>query len=206
MLSQSLSRAVALARSVYDDFREFLSPSSCLCCGRARDFPDPLLCPVCLDALRRKNIGDGPICPFCGRPFGAGSPCEFCVSTRHLRLYFWGLYDGELKECLLQFKFHGAIELGRQLTEMAVGSLQERLTGNTYDYLIAVPLHKNRERERRFNQSDVLAQGLAPLLGTQFLVGALIRTKITGQQAKLEESRRWSMSRTLFPLAWRPRR
>jgi competence protein ComFC len=201
VLLQALNKTAGWAKSLYDDFKEFLSPSACLCCGRERDFPDPLLCPDCQKNLMLKNPGGGPICPFCARPVGTKSSCELCRGPQPLDLYFWGIYDDELKECLLQFKFHGALELGKRLSEMAASSMGERLTENKYDLIIPIPLHKARERERRFNQSEFIARYLSKGLNLNLSSEILLRIKATHQQAKLAEKDRWNNVADAFVLA-----
>jgi competence protein ComFC len=198
LLNRTFAKTADWAKSLYDDFREFLSPSACLCCGRDRDFTDPLLCPECIHKLISKNCGGGPICPFCGRPLGAKSSCELCNGPKPLDLYYWGFYDEELKECLLQFKFHGAIELGKRLPEMAVSVLGERLTENKYDYLIPIPLHKARQRERHYNQSEIIAESLSQRLEIKLLSEGLERVRATHQQAKLAEQDRWNNVKDAF--------
>jgi ComF family protein len=200
-LKQALVKAADRAKSLYDDFKEFLSPSSCLCCGRERDFPDPLLCPECDNNLKRKNIGNGPICPFCGRPTGTKSSCRLCRGPRPLDYYYWGIYDQELKDCLLQFKFHGALELGGRLSMMAISAMGERLGRNGYDLIVPIPLHKARERERHFNQSDIIAQSVSQALGIAFCPDALIRRRATFQQARLAEKDRWNNVRDAFVIS-----
>jgi ComF family protein len=197
MLSQALHKTASLARGLYDDFKEFLSPSSCLCCGRDRDFPDPLLCPACLNSLRQKNIGAGPICPYCGRPKGTNSTCNLC-STGPLDLFYWGYYEDELKECILQFKFHGAIDLGKRLSQLALESVGERLTSQKYDLVVPIPLHRGREKERLFNQSELIAQEIANFLNIEIRPDILSRVKPTRQQAKLEEKDRWNNVKDAF--------
>jgi ComF family protein len=198
MLNQLYNKSISIAKSVYDDFREFLSPSACLCCGKDKDFPDPILCPQCIEILKRKNIGDGPVCPFCGRPAGTVSSCERCRAGQVPDLYFWGYYDDELKECLLQFKFHGALELGTRLSEMAIEALGERIVRENYDFIIPVPLHQNRQRERRFNQSEIIAREISELLQIELRNDLLDRPRATRQQAKLTENDRWNNVKNAF--------
>lgn len=198
MLSRSLHKAGPLAVSLYDDFKEFLSPSACLCCGKDRDFPDPYLCPACLFKLKTSNIGNGPICPFCGRPAGAASPCAHCSEPSSLELFYWGYYKDELKECLLQFKFHRALDLGKRLTELAIEPLYDRLHSRRFDLIIPVPLHKNRERERLYNQSQIISSELASRLGIAHEPLILCRKHHTLQQAKLEENQRWNNVKDAF--------
>jgi ComF family protein len=108
-----------------------------------------------------------------------------------------------LKECLLKFKFHGAIELGRRLAQMAVDALQERITSNSYDIIIPVPLYKAREKERLFNQSDIIATELSRLLKVETRTDLLVRIKPTRQQAKLDEGQRWNNVRDAFVVSKR---
>jgi ComF family protein len=200
-LKQALAKTAVWVKSVYDDFKEFLSPSACLCCGRERDFADPFLCPTCIDNLKRKNIGDGPICPFCGRPAGTRSSCELCRGPRPLDFYYWGIYDEELKECILQFKFRNALELGKKLSLLAASTIGERLANNEYDMIVSVPLHKARERERRFNQSDIIARTISKALDIPICPDALIRRRATYQQSKLAEKDRWNNVKDAFVIS-----
>jgi len=200
-LLRVLSNTAGWAKSLYDDFKEFLSPSACLCCGRERDFPDPILCPDCIKNLTHKNPGGGPICPFCARPVGTKSSCELCRGPHPLDLYFWGIYDDELKDCLLQFKFHSALELGKRLSDMAAASIEERLSEKRYDLIVSLPLHKTRERERRFNQSEIIARRFSESLGVTLNTDILIRVKATHQQAKLAENDRWNNVADAFAIS-----
>lgn len=193
-----LQKTSEFARSLYHDFREFLSPSFCLGCNGDILSDDPLLCETCIEGLRTANTGEGPICPFCCRPDGIGDRCRFCGEKKRLRLFFWGEYDGLLKDCLGQFKFGGAIDLGRRLVDMAVDSLQQRISDNRYDLVIPVPLHKSRSRERGFNQSEILAGRLADLFHIEFDTQILKRVRPTQQQATLDESQRWENVRDAF--------
>jgi competence protein ComFC len=198
MLNQPINKTASFVKSLYQDFKEFLAPSSCLCCGRARDFDDPLLCPICLDNLTRKNSGGGPICPFCRRPESAGTACQYCAEPNHLQLYFWGHYEEELRDCLLQFKFHRAIDLGNRLVDLAVNSFEDGIKLNKYDLVLPVPLYKTREREREYNQSEILAEKVAVLLNIELRADCLTRIKATRQQAKLDDSEKWENVKDAF--------
>lgn len=192
-----LHRTSGLLASLYDDFKEFLSPSFCPGCGGdgipGTAYP---LCGQCYDRLIDSNRGDGPVCPFCSRPEGTEKQCHFCRKKERIRLFSWGPYDGLLKECITAFKFDGFPELGRPLIEMAVAVLRGRL--GEYDVIIPVPLHKWRREERGFNQSQVLAQHLSEILKIDSDPDLLLRIKNTRQQAKLSENERWSNVKDAF--------
>jgi ComF family protein len=200
MISRLVNKSTELVRSLYNDFREFVSPSLCLGCGGEMDAENRFLCGVCDDSLSMKNNGEGPICPFCGRPHGVSGSCRFCAGPDCLRLYFWGVYDGLLKDCIAQFKFKGIIELGRELAARSLASLSSRLDAGAYDLVIPVPLYRSRKREREFNQSEVIAVEAASFLHLGVDSGSLVRSRKTEQQAKLEEERRWVNVKGAFAL------
>jgi ComF family protein len=53
------------------------------------------------------------------------------------------------------------------------------------DYLIPIPLHKSRQREREFNQAEILSQEIAREFDKKVLTNALIRVKPTKTQTEL---------------------
>jgi len=58
------------------------------------------------------------------------------------------------------------------------------------DLILPVPLHSTRERERGFNQSLLLARGLAERCGIPLKEGLLLRTTKTKSQAELDKKER----------------
>ena len=59
-----------------------------------------------------------------------------------------------------------------------------------YDYLMPVPLHNVRERERGYNQSKILAEEISELTFLPLLDKVLIRKKNTRDQTNLNAEER----------------
>jgi ComF family protein len=79
----------------------------------------------------------------------------------------YALYTGKLRQAVLRLKFAGDHRLGVRLGEL-LALPWERLPGmdgSGSPLIIPVPLHSSRRRERGFNQSELLATGLAHTLG-----------------------------------------
>ena len=71
--------------------------------------------------------------------------------------------------------------------------------------LIPVPLHPSRERERGFNQSALIAAGIAGVHdGWETDLGALVRTRATPRQVGLSRSERLSNTDGAFVVRWLP--
>jgi ComF family protein len=77
-----------------------------------------------------------------------------------------GLYTGKLRQAVLRLKFAKDERLGERLGELlapAWDALPQRSESRSL-LIVPVPLHSSRRRERGFNQSDLLASGLARAL------------------------------------------
>lgn len=58
------------------------------------------------------------------------------------------------------------------------------------DFIIPVPLHKSRRRQREFNQAEILSQEIGREFNKQILTEALIRIKPTKTQTELNFAQR----------------
>lgn len=202
MLKRILDQSKFLARGISEDFKQLLSPPLCLGCDGEPEPHDPVFCRSCLEELRSRNSGFGPVCPFCGSRGFKGEYCRFCVADPPLRLYYWGKYDGELVEYITAFKFRGVLELGVRLAEEALSALGKRLNDNRYDYVIPVPLYKSRQRKREYNQSGIIAQRAARILDTEYISDSIFRVRSTKQQAKIRnDEKRWKNVEDAFSIS-----
>ena len=86
------------------------------------------------------------------------------------------VYDHELREALLLFKFGRrdilAPTLARFMTEFA----RQWMSIDDVDWIVPVPLHPVRRRERGFNQAELLAKQFSNSLNGPPVVSALVKT------------------------------
>lgn len=149
-------------------------PADCVCCGGPLEFAGVV--PVCGGCLERVVRDPSVGCHRCGdsvdleldfederfaRSLGETLLCRPCrqVPPDFERAVSFGRYDGELRDLLHLFKFTGiravAPLLGRRLAE-AILLLEGVAAADLL--VIAVPLFRTRERERGFNQAELLAE------------------------------------------------
>jgi ComF family protein len=94
-------------------------------------------------------------------------------------------YSGELEKIVHWIKYRRGTRLGHSMGIM-MGSMVVHLPDDFGSALcIPVPLHRTRQRERGFNQSEVLVRGLSSTLGCQVDVTSLIRSRYTATQTRL---------------------
>ena len=189
---------------------DFVLPRACPLCGVSLGLGSPrVVCPPCLDGLERLQP---PWCPCCGKPFAseaalAHSPDHLCAACRESPPAFdlaraVGPMEGQLRELVHHFKFHGraaaARELGPLLGRLAEEEMGGLLAGDDLR-VTHVPISLARWRERGFDQSELLARRTAEWLGLPFET-ILERRKETSPQTGLPGRQRRRNLRGAFGL------
>ncbi len=184
------ARAAALAKLV----ELLVYPSFCRLCAEVLEEPgERVVCRACLARLVPRR---GPSCPVCGRFHeGAGDDhvCSKCLERAPAFSVHrsCGTYGGALKDVILLFKYRKFAPLARPLAEYAaVCTGGDVGLWSGADFLVPVPLHPARRRERGFNQSRLLARELSGLRGMRVLEGCLVKTRNVPPQAGLHAAER----------------
>jgi ComF family protein len=129
----------------------------------------------------------------------ARSDCGCRTRLRSLsRLRSAAAYEGPLEIALQRFKYHGWRRLAGPLALLVA----ERLVveGVSAPWAVAVPLHTSRQRQRGFNQSELLARELRRRLLLAKPPGELVRTRPTPPQ--VGHDRRWRLDNVKDAFAW----
>lgn len=159
----------------YDDKHNF----TCDFCGR-EVFENERVCKACLKSLPFNN---GAICPFCGRKVGEAGVCLDCkekpLGLEKARSIF--IHEGEAMNAVLRYK-KGARYFYRTFSALALPMLEHDFMGA--DFLTFVPLTPKAQKERGYNQSELIALQLARLSGLPALA-VFEKKKETFQQKAL---------------------
>jgi len=140
---------------------------------------------------------------FIGRP---GATCGLCQRAHppFERAVAYGNYDGGLRDLIHLLKYQqvrpAAEVLGRMLAK-AVADLETSLPDGTIP-VVPVPLHPRKERQRGFNQAELIARAALKQLACpqrfQLRTGALVRQRETGSQIGLTRHQRRENLRGAF--------
>ncbi len=165
---------------------KLLLPVSCPCCGseiRVSDKGD--ICPGCRMNLEVINSYG---CLYCGRPVRGPGLCGRCgqleVTSNIDAFYIACIYGLNVKKIIINFKYGRRRYLAGELSEILAGCWEE-LQPRGFDFLLPVPLHKTRQRERGYNQSLELARRLSGVTGLPVSRGVLTRERKTMAQVSL---------------------
>lgn len=170
-----------------------LYPRICPGCGEASDREARHLCWAC---RARIELYTQSLCDCCGR-FAEGHVghtfiCGACkaVAPHFDRARAAGRFTGLLRETLHRFKYGQALWLKNDLADLLGGCLAAHFTPDAIDAVVPVPLHPVRQRERSYNQSDLLAQALAERLDRRHDARSLVRLHQTETQTHLDAAHR----------------
>ncbi len=177
-------------------------PSYCQICGQVLEHVAERV--ICSDCLEKLEISQSASCPVCGRFYfnnlSGDCLCGECLDNPPP--FNWhrsvGLYDGRLKEVILIFKYKGYEVLSRPLGRLAYVELLAGQGLSGVEFIIPVPLHKKREKQRGFNQSELLSREISKLSSVPVMKNNLIKTRPTLAQVSLEASEREGNLRGAF--------
>jgi ComF family protein len=182
----------------------FIYPPTCASCGQPlHSKRSESFCPECQKTL--EFIAE-PYCPGCGLPYAKERPnphlCGDCLSGIHHfdRARSTGFYRGSLREVLHRFKYGGQTSLARPLGQMLIAPGRQLARLQKIDFIIPVPLHPKRLRQRSFNQASLLARRLGSALNISVDYASLQRSRWTEPQAGLSRRQRAANVKGAFSL------
>ncbi len=145
--------------------------------------PGASFCEACQASLQALDL---PACRRCGRPIDEPGLCRHCQSGSFSvsAIRSPALYAQPLSAAIRQFKYGGRRDLAGPLGRLLSAYWLARKVST--DLVMAVPLHKQRLRERGFNQARLLAMTFCRETGLPLLdSGWLRRERDTAHQARL---------------------
>ncbi len=159
---------------------DMLLPPNCLACDTAVQAEGQF----CLSCFRKAGFISAPFCSHCGVPLphreaAQDGFCPVCIAMPPAFTQARAAlrYDAVAQGLLLPFKHSDRTEAARGLA-LLMARAGARLLAQA-DLLVPVPLHGRRLRQRRYNQSALLAGALARLAKRPVLLDALIRNRAT---------------------------
>jgi ComF family protein len=177
---------------------DILYPPRCHLCGRFLYPAEEPVQPkhVCANCRATLAPVTHPLCTVCGISFPASTGqdhlCENCLRTNPwydlVRAPY--LYSGPIVEAVQKFKYKSQTFLIATLGPLLSSFAREWITFSPESLTVPVPLHRQRLRERGFNQSLLLARAVSSELGTRLDYLSLIRNRYTSTQTGLSKEAR----------------
>ena len=159
-------------------------------------------------------------CPGCDQPLVSGeehlcTSCELDLpvypANENINQYFAGRLELEEARAFIKFytagiaqkllhhiKYQGDQDLGEHLGKMFMHHLIAKSVYSNVEVIVPVPLHKSKFRARGYNQSEILARGMADVLGVAVDSGSVKRFRKSETQTRKNRAERWQNVSGIF--------
>lgn len=165
--------------------------------------------PICADCLGSFQPIPSPACDACGQPllptlspseWTSPARCRVCLETPFAfdKARSFAFYQDQLVRAILLLKFERMAPLGAWFASKLAALVEREGETLAPDLVVPVPLHRNREKERGYNQADLLAGPLAKRLGLPHRPVLLVRSKPRPDKHVLSLEERWAAVRGAF--------
>lgn len=147
--------------NIFQSICSHLLPSACIICGV---FQQRSLCINCYTLLRSEHLSNYECCRQCGLTLFESElsekSCRDCLSNAPYfdQTYCLDRYQGKLQRALHQLKYQRRLACAQGLASAWNALVTEDLKNVQADYLLPVPLSKEKLCARGFNQSWELAR------------------------------------------------
>ena len=147
------------------------------------------------------------MCSCCGRPFelapqvqSAPGLCRLCRSNFYAfeRARSFAYYNDALAGAIVLLKYEEVSPLGDWFAERLVEMIKNAGQDFQADAVVPVPLHPDRQRERGYNQAELIARPLARRLGIKLGAYLLTRTRPRPARLVLSRSEHWKSVRGAY--------
>ncbi len=151
-----------------NDFAALLFPRVCACCSRPLVQQESQICTDCLYHLPYTDFHLDPD-NRAARELWGRLPAEGVTSLLHFSK------STRVQQLMHQLKYRNNPGIGQLLGNQYGHLLKQISPYATADLIIPVPLHSRKQRQRGYNQSEYIANGLAAALDIPVYTGNLVR-------------------------------
>lgn len=168
-----------LIRTLTAPVINFLYPPVCFICNALLENPDDKICPACwsrfhtIEPTHRiwNEIG--------------GKFWEFGVITAFTSQYLFEK-EGPLQETIHLLKYRGVKTLGTRLGRDVGARIKAHPALAEADFLVPIPLHPVKQRERGYNQAEYVCKGISEVTGIPVRSDLVRRCAYTETQTRLD--------------------
>ncbi|AEY64378.1 putative amidophosphoribosyltransferase [Clostridium sp. BNL1100] len=160
-------------------FIEYIFPPRCALCNTILKAGVPIyICEKCvgeIDYYKNSILS-------LNLPVGIQNYCDgiLCV----------GRYSDFLKEAVRRFKFSNKSSYYRTFGKLLALKIENTRQLVSFDIIVPVPLHKSRQKQRGYNQAELMAEQIAKTLKIPCGKNLLIKSSATKSQSMLKRTER----------------
>ena len=147
--------------------------------------PKCIVCNVLLDFCTNSGI-----CEVCMKEIGHINKIIYIEGSYFEKVICACEYSGKIKEVIKKYKFNNKPFYYKALAELLYKSIIDKMDYENFDIIMSVPLHKEREKIRGYNQSKLISKELSKKLSICEASQILKKTKNIFPQSLLKKDER----------------
>jgi len=169
------------ARRIFLPLIDFFYPPVCLCCNKLLPDGREHVCEQCWNSIRRVEKDLELYQETRGKLLASGTIDDLVAS-------FVFEKEGSFQHIAHGLKYAGVQSLGIELGRRLGGVIND--WGLRADYLVPIPLHKRKLRERGYNQAELIARGVGAETRIPVRADLVHRNRFTQTQTALSMEER----------------
>ena len=180
-------------KDIYSNFLELFFPSTCIVCSNRLHTSEQSICLSCLNALPKTNYHNQPenrLENFLGGKFPFERAAAFC--------YFYK--TGSLQKIIHEFKYRSNPGLAALMGRLYGNDLKNSDFLKGIDYLIPIPLHPKKLKQRGYNQAEEICKGISEVTAIPISSSCIQRVINNPSQTKRTRTERWDNTDGIFAL------
>ena len=143
-----------------------------------------------------------PVCIKCGKHIGRKQErlCDDCMVKEHIFNKNIALlpYEGQSKTAMYRLKYGRNKTVAYGMGELALSQYEQYFRSLNLDAIIPIPLHRNREKERGYNQAYLIAKVIGDAINVPVVDDYLVRCEDTVPQKQLNDEQRKNNVKNAF--------
>ncbi len=182
-------------------FMDLIYPRRCPLCDTVMEFDGPQVCQLC---LKKQVRIVPPYCMKCGKTIEDITE-EYCGDCTVLpKSYDRGFpafaYVGAIKDAIYAFKYKNQRNYSSFFSSCILEQYGQQFRELQLDGLVPVPVHKDKRKQRGYNQAEVLAEDLGRQLQVPVYPAYLLRVVNTSPQKELNDKTRLKNLKSAFKI------
>lgn len=171
---------------------QFIYPAQCRHCEENLDPADGHY--ICKSCWEQVKFIENPFCQTCGYPLNPSASlpekvfsCDECpddVKFRKARTIAY--YDSAVGNAVRLLKDQGKAIMANPLADLMAKEMPKLLNVQDYDYIVPVPIHKSKRRQRGYNQMELIGRRLSDKTGIPLEVRSFVKSVNTLPQRGLK--------------------
>ncbi|MDR0871886.1 MAG: ComF family protein [Prevotellaceae bacterium] len=178
-------------QNIFSALLSIFYPNTCATCGDLLEKHEKCICLKCLYHLPKTNLHLQKDNELEQRFWGK-------VPIFRVAAFFYFEKGSPFQKLLHHLKYKGEKEIGIMLGEYMGVDLRQSADFAAVDVVVPVPLHRNKMKTRGYNQSELLAKGIAAKLQKPLDTDTLFRAIENPTQTKKGVLERWENVEGIF--------